>query len=296
MRSKLPNEARQLIHRLFWKLEVADAYRFKGGRHRQFPVARTYAKLGHIDLSLIMPAIDEDAKNVWYFNLNETTPEVIWPVDRSAAHKITDTSSGWPEGTMQFSRIQTISTAEARALRAEKFSRFMLRQTAAWLRPNNTLYFSETPIAWIGGRWVQSQTRFSHGDEMPKFLDAETKMTGQFDPHFSASMLMSMAFSDRYRRKAIIANKHGFSIMMAMGVETAQEFFKLREVPPEKRRRAALRNWVSSHIRQIDEDRQTVVREHLRNRIEFEWAGFQCEYRPSPFDEEANAQLGAKTG
>jgi hypothetical protein len=106
-------------------------------------------------------------------------------------------------------------------------------------------------------------------------------------------MLMSMAFRDRYERKAIITNKHGFSIQMAMGVDTAQQFFKLREEPPDKRRRAALRNWVASHVRQIDEDRQTIVREHLRNIIEFDWAGFRCEYRPSQFDEEANAQLGA---
>lgn len=292
MRNNLPNEARQLIHRLFWKLEVADAYSLESGRERQFPVTRAYAKLGHIDLTCMMPAMHEDGENVWWFRPEETTPELIWPVDKSMAQRLTDPGLGWPEGTIQFSRIQTISTADARALRASKFSRFMLRRTIGWLQPNNTLYFFQEPLAWIGGRWVESQTRLSHGDLAPKFMSVAARKDNH-EAHGNTSMLMSMAFRDRYERKAIITNKHGFSIMMAMGVETAQQFFKLREVEPEKRRRAALRNWVSSHVRRVSEDRETVVREHLRNRVQFDWAGFICEYRPSQFDEETNAQLEA---
>lgn len=293
MSRNLPNETRALIHRLFWKLDVADAFTLESGRERKFPINRIYKRLGHVDLTCIRHELHTD---VWYFDPDETTPELLWPVDKTMSTRHEKSQYGWPDGTMQFTRIKTIDTRRAREMRASKFARHMIERRVCILQPDNTAYYFEEPAAWIGGRWRETQTRLSHGDVTPEFVSVESRGMLGADIHHSVSMLISMAFRDRYERKAIITNKHGFSVMLAMDVPTAQEFFKLREVPPEKRRRAALRNWVSSHIRQIDEDRQTVVREHLRNRVEFEWAGFHCEYRPSQFDEEANAQLDAKTG
>lgn len=293
MSRNLPNETRALIHRLFWKLDVADAFTLESGRERKFPINRIYKRLGHVDLTCIRHELHTD---VWYFDPDETTPELLWPVDKTMSTLHGKSQYGWPDGTMQFTRIKTIDTRRAREMRASKFARHMIERRVCILQPDNTAYYFEEPAAWIGGRWRETQTRLSHGDVTPEFVSVESRGILGADIHHSVSMLISMAFRDRYERKAIITNKHGFSVMLAMDVPTAQEFFKLREVPPEKRRRAALRNWVSSHIRQIDKNRQTVVREHLRNRVEFEWAGFQCEYRPSQFDEEANAQLDAKTG
>jgi hypothetical protein len=58
-----------------------------------------------------------------------------------------------------------------------------------------------------------------------------------------------------------------------------------------RRRRAALRHWVSSHWRQArsqDEDDRdrTWVREHLRGATEFAWNGLACRVVPSVFDQE----------
>lgn len=104
-------------------------------------------------------------------------------------------------------------------------------------------------------------------------------------------LAISQSLRDRYERKATIRSDNGLAVVLAMNAETAQSFFKLREVPEGMRRRSALRNWVSEHIRFLDDSRATTVREHLRNRVQFDWAGFECEYRPSLYDEERNDSL-----
>lgn len=291
MSRALPEYTRKLIHRLFWKLEVAQAYSLESGRERKFPINRIYSKLGNVDLTCLAPETHQDGHDVWYWTPTETTPEIVWPVDKSMAQKLTDPDLGWPEGTIQFLRIKSIGTKRARELRAIRFGRIMVEKRICWLLPDNTAYYLEEPLLWMNDKWISVRNTPSRGDAIPQFMKADAAGAVGHDPHHATSMLMSAAFRDRYERQAIITNKHGFSIMMAMSVPTAQAFFKLRDVPPEKQRRSALRNWVSSHIRHISDEKQTVVRDYLRNRIEFDWAGFKCEYRPSEYDEEVNKKL-----
>jgi len=67
--------------------------------------------------------------------------------------------------------------------------------------------------------------------------------------------------------------------------EGAREIFRLREVPDGKSRRVAIRNWVSEHYRQRrGGSAPSLVEQHLRGRIQFDWFGLRCEIVP-PFDE-----------
>lgn len=52
-----------------------------------------------------------------------------------------------------------------------------------------------------------------------------------------------------------------------------KEFFKLRDIPEGKMRRAALSHWVSAHWRQVRVDpvAEVYVRQHLRGKTEFRW-------------------------
>ena len=54
-----------------------------------------------------------------------------------------------------------------------------------------------------------------------------------------------------------------------------KELFALRDVPDGKKRRVALRNWVSRHLRRTQKNPsvKTEVRRHLRGREDFSWFG-----------------------
>lgn len=67
----------------------------------------------------------------------------------------------------------------------------------------------------------------------------------------------------------------------------AREAFRLRDLPPGKERRAALRHWVRSHWRKrrdLDEPHRAWVREHLRGAENFTWNGLRCQISPSGED------------
>lgn len=68
----------------------------------------------------------------------------------------------------------------------------------------------------------------------------------------------------------------------------AREVFKLRDIPPGKTRRDALRHWVSQYMRSsIGKDgevRETEVLPYLRGAVKFSHSGLTCEVLPSEYD------------
>jgi len=63
--------------------------------------------------------------------------------------------------------------------------------------------------------------------------------------------------------------------------------FRLRDIPPGRARRAALRHWVSEHWRKSrnpSREDHMFVREYLRGAIDFNWNGLQCSIEPSRDD------------
>lgn len=73
----------------------------------------------------------------------------------------------------------------------------------------------------------------------------------------------------------------------------AREVFRLRDVPPGKKRRVALRNWITAHWRKKHDDPDALieVRKHLRGATEFHWNGLFCTVSPSKDDLEENERL-----
>lgn len=72
-----------------------------------------------------------------------------------------------------------------------------------------------------------------------------------------------------------------------------REAFRLRDVPPGKARRAALRHWVSEHWRKKGRDSEADrawVREHLRGAEDFTWNGLRCRIEPSREDLRRNRE------
>lgn len=74
----------------------------------------------------------------------------------------------------------------------------------------------------------------------------------------------------------------------------AREVFALRDIPNGKKRRAALRHWVTSHYRRNRRGDASFVRAHLRGAQEFTWNGLYCRIAPSIPDLRQNQQEGAR--
>ena len=69
-----------------------------------------------------------------------------------------------------------------------------------------------------------------------------------------------------------------------------KEIFRLRDVPPGKKRRAALRTWISEHWRRKarqDKEASVFVKQHLRGAQIFDWNGLRCTLIPAPDELEA---------
>lgn len=67
-----------------------------------------------------------------------------------------------------------------------------------------------------------------------------------------------------------------------------REAFRLRDIPPGRSRRAALRHWVSEHWRKrrdTSERDRIFIREFLRGAVSFRWNGLSCQIEPSREDQ-----------
>ncbi len=71
----------------------------------------------------------------------------------------------------------------------------------------------------------------------------------------------------------------GFRLPLT-SLSEAKEIFKMREVEPGKKRRAALRHFVAEHYRKLPSDPNEMVKiaRYLRGASCFKWNGFECTF------------------
>ena len=111
----------------------------------------------------------------------------------------------------------------------------------------------------------------------------------KFDPmiHERASMLISLQFSRRYNWRVLVgATEHAPRLAIDCQPESARKLFGARDIPPGRKRRAALRHWVTEHFRNVQAEVPTAVRSHFRGAETFDWAGLHCEIEPSEHDKD----------
>lgn len=103
--------------------------------------------------------------------------------------------------------------------------------------------------------------------------------------HERMQMFVSLQFSRRYDWHVLMAaHQHAPRIAIGCKAESARKVFALRDLPPGRKRRAALRHWVSEHYRNLKAPEPTGVRSHFRGAENFDWAGLCCAIEPSEYD------------
>lgn len=114
------------------------------------------------------------------------------------------------------------------------------------------------------------------------------RVDGEMTIGEQAALIQSMALTYRYEWGAQFAIDDSAKIIVPVTPEGALELFNDRDKPSDRDRRAALRHWVSQHLRTKAGGDFTKVREHLRGATSFNWRGFDVVLRPSQFDAERN--------
>lgn len=104
---------------------------------------------------------------------------------------------------------------------------------------------------------------------------------------------MALMFTDRYEWNVELGYQNGGpTFKLIIPPRAIPRLFKLRDVPDGKKRRAALRNWITDHWRQKPEsDESTYVRKHLRGSLSFTMDDMKFVVHPSEFDLDKNESL-----
>jgi len=90
----------------------------------------------------------------------------------------------------------------------------------------------------------------------------------------------------RYEWRVSLAFDGCPGIMFSSDTVGIRELFRLRDLPPGKMRRSALRNWVKDHFRKKHDDPSATVfvRKHLRGATKFVWNDFRGTIYPPQYD------------
>jgi hypothetical protein len=161
----------------------------------------------------------------------------------------------------------------------------MVRVQSAWM--SHEVQSVDEDGAWVWqdveaieypmGRW--------HDYESWRCLDVK-----RTPPEFKdlAFALMAFALCQHYLWRVQFRdpdNRLGISLPVTHA--DLSSLFATREVDLGKDRKAALQHWVSGHWRKLPPtgDYETMVREHLRGTLDFEWHGFGCRIMPATNDQ-----------
>jgi len=178
---------------------------------------------------------------------------------------------------MSLRRVREVPLKMVRGLFRLRSSK-VVEQAIAHLFNNGTYRTTRQFLQYFGGAWHIVAAPFEF--EKPEPLDEEESI--------SLLGFKSMSFTNEYEWYVNVGYNRAVMPTIAIGTDPlgAKEVFKLRDIPPGRSRREALRNWVSGHWRQArrEENPETYIWPHLRGAEEFTWNGLYCKIQPSPYD------------
>lgn len=239
------------------------------------------------------PPVDDDGHIFWAPS-EVNHPELVWPVGVGAVfHKRGDADWG------DHLHCLYAQSVEAKQLRGRY--KFVGKHNLAVFEGILEKSGTWTPVvdyaAWHWGTW-RDAGRIHYDDAFMSNVRPEggapavagfRPIKGEAPVGERAALAQSMALTYRYEWGAQFAIDGSARIIVPVTPEGALELFNDRDKPADKDRRAALRHWVSQHLRQKPGGDFSGVRAHLRGATSFNWRGFDVVLRPSQYDEEQAA-------
>lgn len=176
--------------------------------------------------------------------------------------------------------IRRLESMPVKAMRGHRLaSRYVARSWLAEISADGRSLASRCLMNWSPKGWLELSAD-PYGVVRPWLEPTEDQING---------LLCGIAFSSDYWWTVDIQHDQGPAIRFRTDPAGARRAFKMRDVPPGKKRRGALRNWVSGHFRRKvggssgeSEDARSWVRRHLRGSGEFGWDGYKCRLNVAP--------------
>jgi hypothetical protein len=176
-----------------------------------------------------------------------------------------------------FLRHRSVPLREVRGLFRLR-SGFVLESSCAHILADGTYLSAREYLQYFAGGWHAVGIPF---EIEPQRLDPE-------DERHQIWMARSFALTAEYEWSVHIGfnRKHLPTVSMPSDPLGAREVFRLRDIPPGKTRREALRHWVNAHTRRGVPPNyiETNIWPYLRGAEEFTWNGLYCKIQPSAYD------------
>jgi len=211
----------------------------------------------------------------------------IWPLDVSWANWQEDADGR----SMLFIRFRSIKPKEARGV-AKLFSPVMAEESMAIVYDKGEKLTATSTVALVGGKWVDARgsviswrgnkDQFAGGFELVNNYNSEEIDRMQLAPMYATWV----ALRQRYDWSVLLGYQGTSRVRLFTDPTGLREVFKLRDIPPGRERRAALKHWVRHHWRKRrdDDDARSWVRRHIRGADSFSWEGLRCAIEPAAFD------------
>ncbi len=169
----------------------------------------------------------------------------------------------------------------------------------AWIGVSGKYMTASTLVAWSSKKkvWMEIRPRDSSESIFGNQNRDIFQVSVNEESAQSLAVLMGVKFGLDYHWTVSLGIEDHPMLRFITDVEGSKAVFRLRDIPTGKKRRAALKNWVSDHWRKDYrkpapiEEKTIEVRKHLRGAEEFHWNGLHCIVRPSGFDLRMNEKL-----
>lgn len=215
----------------------------------------------------------------------------VWPMDArfafpKEAGELTD-MPGW-----LFARVSTLNLKAWRGRLRLTFPR-MVDLTEAFIDGRGAAWSSSAPLGLARGKVIDAMAHNhpSGGDRVSMAAIYDRSSRTDSGDTSNDELCIRLAHGVELRREylwSVLLGEPGVPrarfVTDPLGV---REAFRLRDIPPGKARRAALRHWVKNHWRKRRDpsaDERTFIREYLRGVTAFGWNGLGCTIEPSRDD------------
>lgn len=233
-----------------------------GGKFHHLPIS--YFR--EADPSLFLHDVFDDVDMGRWYDPAETVESLDEPLDYTILGIPQDENAG---SKFALQRLRIVTPKEVRG-RVRKIYPKMYEDSLAFVFHNGTYQTARTIVGETPSRMVDILYRGV--DEQGRPCGIESDMTKE-----RVGLIVCQQFLKPYLWRVVIESELGASLSFFSSPVGMRELFRFRDIPEGRRRRAAIRNWISEHWRRKHDDPEsaTWVRKHLRGTQTFRWNGLR---------------------
>jgi hypothetical protein len=277
---------------LTFKKRVDDLFDLLDGakRGQAWDQGQPLTNFRGLDMTAYFGFHDDDAL-IASHGIGDDGKPIFWPIDTGMA-------SSDEHFALNASRYRTITPKEARSV-VRAFSSYMLRCDIIAIEnadENRKFIRKLEYLALINRRWVNVSVRNEWQGVIGEGVPFNEWRPTTEDFNLKANLAIGCAAHNYFQWFVEIGRDDSISFRFATTPDGIAEIFKLRDLPDGASRRAALKNWITSHWRtdHRNPEMEVYVRQHLRGAETFRWDGYFCTISPSGHDLQLNADLAVE--